>query len=84
MFFDTRKETRPTNEKRPFILAKYGKVLNNAMLAGMSTQRHDFSQVENNGSEHLPAVNPFSSPKDYTKPQFATQDDIKKKFKWLI
>ena len=64
--------------------SKYGKVLNNAMLAGMSTQRHEFGQVENNGSEHRPTVNPFSSPKDYTKPQFATQEDIKKKFKWLI
>ena len=64
--------------------SKYGEVLNNAMLAGMSTQKHNFEQVKNNGTEHQPIVNPFSPPKDYAKPQFASDEELKKKFKWLI
>lgn len=64
--------------------SKYGEVLNNAMLAGMSTQKHNFEQVKNNGTEHQPTINPFSPPKDYAKPQFASDEELKKKFKWLI
>ena len=64
--------------------SKYGEKLNNAMLAGMSAQKHTFDKVDNNGDEMNPVLNPFSAPKDYSKPQFATDEDIKKKFKWLL
>jgi len=64
--------------------SKFGKVLNDAMISGMSIQSHQFSDVKNNGSEVKPTVNPFSPPKDYSKPQFATDEELKKKFKWLI
>lgn len=64
--------------------SKYGQELNNAMLASMSTQTHTFDTVKNSGNEVTHDLSPFSSPKDYSRATIATDEDLLKKFKWLI